>query len=87
MENYILLKVPRFNLARLLSLPPFKELVTLPTKSRDWKGILISILVILFVAGLVLLAIQLVKPKAGPPRYNKLLLYQLKLWDFFIIII
>ena len=40
----------------------------MPTKSRDWKGIFISVLVILGVVAMVLLAIKIVTPPPGPPR-------------------
>ena len=42
--------------------------MSLPTKSRDWKGIFISLLVILSVVGLVFISIQIVTPPPGPPR-------------------
>ena len=45
-----------------------QELVSMPTKSRDWKGIFISVLVILGVVAMVLLAIKIVTPPPAPPR-------------------
>ena len=46
----------------------FQELVSMPSKSRDWKGIFISLLVILSVVGMVLISIKVVTPPPGPPR-------------------
>ena len=46
----------------------FQELVSIPTKSRDWKGIFISLLVIMMVVGMVALTIKVVTPPIGPPR-------------------
>ena len=43
--------------------------MSLPQKSRDWKGILISLLVIAAVLGLILLTIIAVTPPPGPPRH------------------
>ena len=45
-----------------------QELVSMPHKSRDWKGIFISLLVILSVVGMVLISIKVVTPPPGPPR-------------------
>ena len=47
----------------------FQELVSIPTKSRDYKGILISLMVIMFLVGMVALTIKAVTPPPGPPRY------------------
>ena len=54
-----------------LNAADFQELVSMPTKSRDWKGIFISVLVILGVIAMVLLAIKIVTPPPGPPRSVK----------------
>ena len=61
-----------------------QELVSIPTKSRDWKGIFISLVVIVTVMGLIQVrmmimtllmmrmmlqvTIQLATPPPGPPR-------------------
>jgi len=47
---------------------PLEELVSIPTKSRDWKGIFISLLVIVMVGSMVKLTIRAVTPPPGPPR-------------------
>jgi len=51
---------------------PFEELVTIPSKSRDWKGIFISLLVIAVVMGMIQITIELATPPPGPPRLNTL---------------
>ena len=45
-----------------------QELVSIPTKSRDWKGIFISLLVIVTVMGMIQATIELASPPPGPPR-------------------
>ena len=45
-----------------------QELVSIPTKSRDWKGIFISLVVIASVMGLIQATIELATPPPGPPR-------------------
>lgn len=45
-----------------------EELVSIPTKSRDWKGIFISLVVIASVMGLIQATIELATPPPGPPR-------------------
>ena len=45
-----------------------QELVSIPTKSRDWKGIFISLVVIASVMGMIQATIELATPPPGPPR-------------------
>ena len=47
-----------------------QELVSIPAKSRDWKGIFISLLVIVSVMGMIQVTIELATPPPGPPRLN-----------------
>ena len=50
------------------SIFPMQELVSIPTKSRDWKGIFISLVVIASVMGMIQATIELATPPPGPPR-------------------
>ena len=68
---YLFPHFPRNPIAQpwsLTNLSELQELVSMPTKSRDWKGIFISVLVILGVVAMVLLAIKIVTPPPEPPR-------------------
>ena len=47
----------------------FQKLVSIPTKSRDFKEMFISLMVIMFMVGMVALTIKAVTPPPGPPRY------------------
>ncbi|XP_023327803.1 uncharacterized protein LOC111700951 [Eurytemora carolleeae] len=47
---------------------PFEELVSYVPDTRNWKGILISILVILGVGGVVACTVYAITPPKGPPR-------------------
>ena len=44
--------------------------MSIPSKSRDWKGIFISLLVIATVMGMIQVTIELATPPPGPPRLN-----------------